>query len=30
MTARADYMTPISEKAQSLVDDLFALGRIGE
>jgi hypothetical protein len=29
MTARADYTTPISEKAQSLVDDLFALRRIG-
>lgn len=29
MAKRPDYTTPISEKAQCLVDDLFALGRIG-
>jgi hypothetical protein len=27
--AKADYTTPISNKAQAVVDDLFALGRVG-
>ena len=29
MAARTDYTTPISDKAQRLVDEIFALGRVG-